>query len=239
MSRTREYLRGEAGVDTTIRSHARQPAALLLAEDQNVYVASIISRRAKLPGRMWDLDNTQPAAARWRDPHYMFGAACPRRRGRSCPLRCGREPLGCAREGKAWSMPWCAAWGPGEAALTREVAVCAASLWAGNLHLINGLAIRRPDGKAGSWKTRCGRRSGTTARRWSRWPPPGTSCRCRPGSPTARSTASPSTGPGPSRPGSEELIELTWRPNNEITPSEQPSRESLRTSSGVESISIS
>ncbi len=319
MSRTREYLRGEAGVDTTIRSHARQPAVLLLAEDQNVYVASIISRRAKLPGRMWDLDNTQPAAARWRDPHYMFGAACPRRRGRSCPLRCGREPLGCAREGKAWSMPWCAAWaragdgpvcgpgssparrrspgvmivsGPGrsrimastvadvmvptlrasgarrvygipgnslngftltrctgtarssgstsgmrrprdsrpaaEAALTGEVAVCAASLWAGNLHLINGLAIRRPGGKAGSWKTRCGRRSGTTARRWSRWPPPGTSCRCRPGSPTARSTASPSTGPGPSRPGSEELIELTWRPNNEITPSEQPSRESLR-----------
>ena len=94
-----------------------------------------------------------------------------------------------------------------EAALTGEVAVCAASLWAGNLHLINGLAIRRPGGKAGSWKTRCGRRSGTTARRWSRWPPPGTSCRCRPGSPTARSTASPSTGPGPSRPGSEELIQ--------------------------------
>ena len=36
-----------------------------------------------------------------------------------------------------------------EAALTGEVAVCAASLWAGNLHLINGLAIRRPGGKAG------------------------------------------------------------------------------------------
>ncbi len=54
----RGYLRGEAGVDATNRSLARQVAVLLLAEDQSGYVASILSRRAKLLGLMWDLDNT-------------------------------------------------------------------------------------------------------------------------------------------------------------------------------------
>jgi hypothetical protein len=46
------------GVDATNRPLARWVAGLLLVEAQSGYVASILSRRARLPGLMWDLDNT-------------------------------------------------------------------------------------------------------------------------------------------------------------------------------------
>jgi hypothetical protein len=49
---------GAAGIDVTNRLLARYVVVLQLAEDQSGYVASILSRRARLLGLMWDLDNS-------------------------------------------------------------------------------------------------------------------------------------------------------------------------------------
>jgi hypothetical protein len=46
------------GIDVTNRLLARYVVVLPLAEDQSGYVASILSRRARLLGLMWDLDKT-------------------------------------------------------------------------------------------------------------------------------------------------------------------------------------
>jgi hypothetical protein len=56
-------VRVRLGLDVTNHSLV---TVLLLAEDQSGYVASIFSRRAELPGPMWDLDNT---ALSGRVPH--------------------------------------------------------------------------------------------------------------------------------------------------------------------------
>jgi hypothetical protein len=78
---------------------------LLLAEDHSAYVASILSRRARLPGLMWDLDNT-PLTGTTAHPPCSAGRAwvpsaprtprppqAPHRRGGS-GLRGGSRQLG-------------------------------------------------------------------------------------------------------------------------------------------------
>src|SRR6476659_8396978 len=46
------------GIDVTNRVLARGIEVLQVTEDQSGYVTSILSRRARLPGLMWDLDNS-------------------------------------------------------------------------------------------------------------------------------------------------------------------------------------
>ncbi len=72
---------------------------LLLAEDQSGYVASILSRRARLLGLMWDLDNTPlgvvPRSGRatgiWSGAYGLFAIGRPHA-GDMFALSCGGVP---------------------------------------------------------------------------------------------------------------------------------------------------
>ena len=54
----------------TNRSLVRQVAVLQLPEDQSGYVDSILSRRARLLGLMWDSDKTPLAERRPQRAHH-------------------------------------------------------------------------------------------------------------------------------------------------------------------------
>jgi len=68
---------------------------LLLAEDQSGYVASILRRLARLPGLMWDLDNTRLLGTMSHSLPSELGSGylMPFQRARSSPAGSSTAPM--------------------------------------------------------------------------------------------------------------------------------------------------